>query len=215
VRQHILYYDPVIKAKNLIEKNVAGRLVNLKLLLKVTGIKNASLDRGNWLIENETSCLALAEYFFGPVQKVYARLEPHETNGIPCSNVVVWKYCERHQYGYLQVDFTPGLHVRTFTDPIFRAVEITGNDGKIFINRAEGQLLRQPVLLVRTRDRTIVHELVKDDWREVYPAMAKDMINSVISGKLPGSTAESSRNALQLALAAKASSENGQEFLLD
>lgn len=214
VRQQILYYDPVIKAKDLIKKRAIGRPITLKLMLKVTGMDKPDFDRAEWLIENQTSYLALAEDFLGPVEKIHARLEANQTNGIPCSNVVAWKYCEKHQYGYLQVDFTPGLHVRTFTDPIYRAVEITGTDGVMFINRAEGQLLRQPVLVVRAKDKTIVHEMLKDDWREVFSTMARDMVRAVIENKQPRSNANSSRNALLLALAAKDSIENGREVLL-
>jgi predicted dehydrogenase len=214
VRQPALYYEPFIKAREIIDKQDIGWINNLKLMLKVTEMKDPSFDRGQWLIENETSFLALAEYLVGPVEKVYAWLDAKGTNGVPCTNMVMWKYKEKHQYGYMQIDFTPGLHVRTFTQPVFRSVEVTGNNAKIFINRAEGQLLRQPVLFVRSKDKTTSYELIKDDWREIYPAMARDMIRSVLTGKSPRSSATSSRRALKLALAAKESSEKGEEIYL-
>jgi len=178
-------------------------------------VNDPELDRADWLIENETSYLGLAEYLVGPVAKVWARLESKATNGIPCTNLVMWKYQEKHQYGYLQIDFAPGLHVRTFTEPIYRCAEITGNSAKIFIGRGEGQLLRQPALMVRGRDRTTVYELIKDDWRDIYPAMAQDMISAVLFGKGPRSNAELARSALRLALAAKKSSVKREEILFE
>ena len=213
VRQPSLYYDPFIKAKEIIASGQAGWITNLKLMLKITSVDDPELDRADWLIANETSYLGLAEYLVGPVEKVYARLEAKSTNGIPCTNLVMWKYREKHQYGYLQIDFAPGLHVRTATVPIHRSAEITGNAAKIFINRGEGQLLRQPALMVRTRDRTTAYELIKDDWRDVYPAMAQDMISAVLLGKGPRSNAELARRALRLALAAKKSSVKREEIL--
>jgi predicted dehydrogenase len=214
VRQPWLYYEPFTKAREIIASGQAGWISTLKLTLKVTGVSDPELDRSRWLIENESSYLGLAEYLAGPVAKVYAQLDSKATHGIPCTNLVMWKYRERHRYGYLQIDFTPGLHVRTFTEPIHRAAEITGNAAKIFINRGEGQLLRQPALLVRGRDRTIVYELIKDDWREVWPAMAQDMISAALLGKGPRSGADQARSALRLALAARESSRNGEEIPL-
>lgn len=211
VRNPLLYYEPILKARELVETGAAGRLQNLKLMLKVTDMADPQKDRREWLIENASEYLALAEYMVGPVQKVYAWLESKDTNGLPCSNILTWKYCEKHQYGYLQVDFTPGLHVRTFTQPVYRSIEITGNKAKIFINRAEGQLLRQPALSMRTSDKIIAYEMLKDDWRDVYPAMANDMISAALGKKAVRSTAECSISAMNLALAAVQSAKNGEE----
>lgn len=215
VRQPVFYYDPLIKAKDLIDKRAIGRPITLKMMLKVTDIEKPDFDRAEWLLENQTDYLALAERLFGPIEKVHARLEAEATNGVPCSNVVMWKYKEKHQYGYLQVDFSPGLHVRTFTDPVYRAIEITGTDGMMFLNRAEGQLLRQPVLFIRGKNKTTAYELLKEDWREVYPTIAKDMIKCALTHKPPRSTAQSSLRALKLALAAKESNEKGDEVSAD
>jgi len=198
VRNHLLYYDPVLKAKQLLENRAVGRLMTLKLMVKYgKGCDTAGAEpRADWILRRETGYLALSAYFFGPAAKVHARLEPG------ASSVLIWKYQESYQFGYLQLDFCPGLHVRTFTEPIARWIEITGTGGMLFIPRGEGQLLRGPALMVRGRDTTTAYEMVQDDFRQVWPNLAREMIQVVRQPRPVRSNAALSRQALLLALSA-------------
>jgi predicted dehydrogenase len=198
VRNHLLYYEPVFKAKQLLDNRAIGRLMTLKLTVKYgKGCATAgSENRPDWVLRRETGFLALSAYFFGPAAKVHARLEP----GL--SSVLMWKYQENYQYGYLQLDFCPALHVRTFTDPVHRWIEITGTGGMLFIPRGEGQLLRGPALMVRGRDTTTAYEMVQDDFRQVWPNLAREMHQAVYRQHPVRSDAALSRQALLLALAA-------------
>ena len=207
VRNHLLYYEPVFKAKHLLDDRAIGRLMTLKLMVKYgQGSDTAGAEnRAEWILRLETGSLALASYFFGETAKVHARLEPGP------SSVVMWKYRENYQFGYLQLDFCPRLHVRTFTEPIARWIEITGTAGMLFIPRGEGQLLRGPALMVRGRDTTTAYEMVQDDFRQVWPNLAREMIRAVFQRRPVRSDGALSRQALALALAAAESAEAGDE----
>jgi predicted dehydrogenase len=209
VRNLFLYYEPVLKAKQLLDDRALGRLETLKLMVKYgRGSDTAGAeDRADWVLCRETGFLALAGYFFGPIAKVHARLEP----GV--SSVLMWKYQEHYQYGYLQLDFCPGLHVRTFTEPIARWIEITGTTGMLFIPRGEGQLLRGPALMVRGRDTTTAYEMVPDDFRQVWPNLAREMTQVVYQQRPVRSDGALSRQALALALAAGKSAARHEEVV--
>ena len=210
VRNHLLYYEPVFKAKQLLADHALGRLMTLKLMVKYgQGCDTAGAEnRADWILRRETGFLALSQYFFGPAAKVHARLEPG------ASSVLMWKYQEHYQYGYLQLDFCPGLHVRTFTDPVSRWIEITGTGGMLFIPRGEGQLLRGPALMVRGRETTTAYEMVQDDFRQVWPNLAREMFQVVYLRQPVRSDAALSRQALLLALLAGQSASRKDEVAL-
>lgn len=210
VRNPFLYYPPVLKAKQLLAEESLGRLETLKLMVKYGRGLNLSADSlgAEWWLGRESAFLALAAYFFGPVAKVYANFQPG------ASSILMWKYQEHHQYGYLQLDFCPGLHVRTFTEPMARWIELTGTSGMLLIPRGEGQMLRGPALMLRGRDTTIAYEMLEDDFRQVWSQMAREMVQVVFQGRAVRSDGTIFRQALALALAGIQSAAEHQEINL-
>ena len=175
-----LYYPPYRELKRLIDEDAVGRPMMLKMMTrrgKGTDLPDG-LDPGRWIVEHELGFLALAQWLMGPIEKVHARLES-KGNGTPPSSVISWKYEGRHQYGYFQLDFCPGLHVRTFTEPVHRFIELTGAGGLIMATRGEGQLMRMPALMVRGKSTTTAFEMIPDDWRETYKRLAAETVKAV------------------------------------
>jgi predicted dehydrogenase len=207
-----LYYPPFRELKRLIDEDAVGRPMMLKMTTrrgKGTDLPDG-LAPGRWIAEHELGFLALAQWLIGPIEKVHARLES-KGNGAPPSSVISWKYQGRHQYGYFQLDFCPGLHVRTFTEPVHRFIELTGIGGLIMATRGEGQLMRMPALMVRGKSTTTAFELIPDDWREIYKRLAAETVKAMNRKARVIGSAGVVKEALMLVEAARRSAEEGDE----
>jgi predicted dehydrogenase len=200
IRLNPFYYPPYREMKRLLDDDAVGRPVTLKMTVRrgKGTVLPAELSPAAWIAEHELGFLALAGWMVGTAEKAFGRLEPILTNGTPASSLLAWKFAGRHQYGYLQLDFCPKLHVRTFTEPVHRALELTGLGGIIFATRGEGQLLRSPALIVRGKSTTTAFEILPDDWREVYPALAREAIAAVRSSAPVLATADRALEALKI-----------------
>lgn len=207
-----LYYPPYQEVKRLLRQDTVGEPFSLKLMVRVGqgAALPPDIHPGQWLLEREIGYLALAEWLLGPVEKVYAKWH-NSVPARPASALVMWKYKRPHCFGYLQLDFCPFLHVRTFTDPVHRALEITGVGGLLFATRGEGQLLRQPPVIVRGRSNTTALEMVPEDWREVYLSLARETVSLFQRKRAAAGMAELALSALNLVQAARKSGVSGEE----
>jgi len=213
VRLMPLYYPPIRECRRLVKDDAVGDPVCLKLTVRRG--RGAELpepfEPAAWLFEHELGSLALAEWLMGPIAKVHARLAGKRDDGSTPSMVVSWKHESPHRYGYLQLDFCPGLQVRTWTEPIQRGLELTGLGGLIMVTRGEGQLLRVPALIVRGKSTTTAFEMVPDDWREADKTLARETVSVLTKkGRVTGSAAVA-LSALRLAESIKESHRRGDE----
>ncbi|HUT52716.1 MAG TPA: hypothetical protein VM658_04940 [bacterium] len=208
-----LYYPPYQEMRRLAKEEAVGRPMALKLLTRRgrgTDLP-AGLDPGQWISDHELGFIALAPWLLGPIEKVYARLDRQNGQSSPPSALIMWKYSGLHQYGHLQVDFCPGLHVRTFTEPVHRFIELTCVGGIIMATRGEGQLLRMPALIARGKSTTTSFEMVPDDWREVYKNLARETVKVLSGGAVPLSTPALCAEAIRLVRSARMSAQQGDE----
>jgi predicted dehydrogenase len=210
VRNECLYYEPYQKARELIADEKVGWGMMLKLIAKHRNAPARGFDRGTWLLENESGYLALAEYLYGPVEKIFMLGGESAVN--PGSTLVGLKFKTPHRLGYMLIDFAPELQVRTFNEPVFRQVWATGTAGVLMVNRGEGQLWRAPVLWLRAKDYSRTWEMLKDDWNLVYPAMAEETYQAVRNNRPVISGLASARTGIVLSQAAGRSLKETQEI---
>jgi predicted dehydrogenase len=214
-RLYPLYYAPFREVKRLVDEDHLSRPISLKLTLR-TG-KGSEIAEGQdplqWVIDHELGYLALSGWIMGDVEKVYARQVNRGRTESPGSALIMWKYASHHQFGYLQIDFSTGLHVRTSTEPVHRFLELTLLGGFIMVTRGEGQLLRMPPVIVRGRSTTTAFEMVEDDWRDVYTSLALETYDNIKQKKPIVGTSGLADSSLRLALAAVKSCAQGDEVL--
>jgi len=211
VRNHLLYYQPYQKARELLNQEKIGYATLLRLAVKRNQCPDKNFDRGRWILENESDYLALAESFYGPMEKIFSLNGSNGEKSIG-SILLGFKFKTKHRFGYLLADFAPDLQIRTFTEPVFRQIWLTGTGGVIMANRGEGQLWRAPVLLVRAKDYSHTYEYLKDQWEDIYPAMVNDVFSAVRQGKSLISGLELAERGIRVALAAGKSIEQSQEI---
>jgi len=200
VRNECLYYEPYQKARSLISEEKIGYPAMLRITVKRKEIPAVGFDAGRWLWERESDSFALAEWLCGPLDKVFVVQGESKTN--PGSLLVGLKFKAAHRLGFLLVDFAPGLQIRTFNEPVFRQVWITGTAGVLMVNRGEGQLWRMPVLWLRAKDYSRTWEMLKDDWNAVYPAMVMECFNALRKNARLVSDLDLGISAAEAALAA-------------
>lgn len=213
IRMLPFYYPPYQEAKRLLDENALGMPMSLKLMVRRGKGSDfpRPLDAGRWLLEKEAGFIALGPWLLGPIEKVHARLARERASGAPGSSVVMWKHVDMHRYGYLQLDLCPELHVRTFTDPVHRFIEVTSVGGLILATRGEGQMLRMPALIVRGKSTTTSFELVPDEWTETYANLARETVAIVRKGRRPRAGPADALAALRLIEAAESSAASGDE----
>jgi predicted dehydrogenase len=212
VRLLPFYYPPFTEAKRLTAEDAAGLPMFIKMCARYGkgAAWPAEIDPASWVREHDLGFLALAPWIMGPVEKVHARLEKSPSSA-PRSAVISWKHAASHRFGYLQLDFCPGLHVRSFHEPVHRLIEITGVGGLIFANRGEGQLLRQPSLHVHGKSISTIFEILPDDWDEVYLNLARETVQVLRQAAQPLSSPPLAAQGLSLLQAAVKSAEKGDE----
>jgi predicted dehydrogenase len=216
LRLHPLYYPVYQEFKRLLDQDYAGHPLSLKMMIRrgKGTLLSENLDPAAWLLEHELGFLCLAPWLLGDIVKVHARLQPFDYNRRPASSIIMFQFRQRRLYGFLQLDFCPGLHVRTFSEPVHRYLELTGVGGLLIASRGEGQLLRMPALILRAKSTTTAFELTPDDWSEVYRNLARETVRVKREKAEPLGSAQLARAGLELVTAARASATKGDEVEL-
>ena len=206
-------YQPFQKARGLLDQEKIGYATMLRLVVKRNQAPDKNFDRGKWILENESGYLALAEFFYGPMEKIFVTTGASGDKTVG-SFLIGFKFKTPHRMGYLLSDFAPGLQIRTFTEPVFRQVWATGTAGVIMVNRGEGQLWRAPVLWLRAKNYSHTYEDLKDGWEEIYPAMVNDAVGALRENRPLISGLASAQRGIRIAGAAKKAMELGQEIVI-
>jgi len=211
IRMPCFYYEPYTRMKRLLERDELGMPMGLKLSVKRGKGSRLpeKIEPAEWIAEHEIGFLALGPWLLGAPARVHARLEA-SSPGRPLSSVIAWR-CREKRYGHMQLDFCPHLQVRTFTEPVHRAVELTCAGGMAFASRGEGQLMRMPALWVRGKSTATAFEMLRDDWRSVYDALAAETVKVTRSGAAPVSGPGEAAAAMNLLALARESAARGDE----
>ncbi len=210
-RLYPLYYPPYLEVKRLLDEDRLGMPLCLKL--QVRRGRGTSMPEGldpmEWILEHELGFLSLSRWLLGRIEKVYTR----QAGVNPGSTLIMCKYLDIHRYGYLQLDFCPELHIRTFTEPVHRFLELASAGGIIMVTRGEGQMHRMPALIVRGKTTATSFEMVPDDWREVYSNLARETCEHLVGKKPMAPTTELAKLSIQLVRAAMESRKQGKEIV--
>ncbi len=199
IRMLPFYYPPYRQLKKLVDEDAVGTPINLKLAVK-RGKGSEDCGGGSLAdtIHKEIGFLALAPWLMGPAEEVYARHEESPKKSCAPSSVIAWKHCRQHRHGYLQIDFCPGLHVRTRCQPVHRMIQLTGLGGILTATRGEGQLMRMPALMLRGKNATTAFETVVDDWQAVYTNLAEELVMVIMGNKKVLATTKIATDALSI-----------------
>ncbi len=212
VRNLLLYYQPYQKARQLLEQEKIGWVLMLRLTIKRAIKIRQDFDPAKWLLDKESGSFALVQYLLGDVEKISAI---GSTNDEGAGTILLtMKFKTTHQFGYLLIDFSPQLHIRSTEEKIFRQLWITGTAGVIMVNRAEGQLWRLPALILRAKNYCRTWENLKDNWQDVYFSLAQEAVLVLRKNKKFLSTLKLAEKALILTSYAQKSLKENKEVII-
>jgi len=230
---NFLYYPPYNKARQLMDEGAIGEPISFRV--KVLGgspqggwhvpaeawqwhLKEGQSGRGVTVFDHGFHICALAIYFLGPVEKVFAWIERREVwPGIvlDAPATVIWKHREGMRYGRWDAITSPELVIRSKYYNGDEWVEITGSRGVIWVNRCSGEMLQGPaVVLYRDGETRAFHDL-ETDWGVSFLRQGQDFLAAIREGRSCTLSGPEARQVLQFNLAVHLSAQEERPVLVD
>lgn len=226
VFENFVFYPPVVKAKALIDAGAIGRPLSIRVKSTFGKGRNAwpiPPSAAAWRFNPETCGggpvifddghhkFALGWYFMGQAEEVHAWIGATEVDAglLDAPAMVSWRFsCGR--FGNFEAVHAPRLEVHTRTYPQDDQVEITGEEGVIWITRGHGRIGdRPPVILYREGETTGFSDM-ETDWESSFVHSTRHWIRVMTEGGTPSLTGEEGREVLRFTLAALRSQELGR-----
>lgn len=222
VIENFLYYDPIKRAKELVDAGEIGDVLSIRLKSH-SGYSQTewyvSPAETKWRLDPEVCGggpavfddgwhkFAIAWSFMGLASDVFAWIGATETDlggVLDCPSIVSMRWSDG-RVGSFEAVHSPELELGTNQYPQDDRVEISGTRGVIWVTRGHGWMLDvPPVVLYRDR-RTSGFADLKVGWETSFEAATRDLVDGYFNGVAPLLTAEQGREVLQMALAAQIS----------
>jgi predicted dehydrogenase len=229
VTDNYLFYPPLVKAKEMIDKGVIGEPMNMRIRLTAGAmggweippsawqwrLAEAREGRGIETFDHGHHMWSAARYLLGPFEKVTAMIDSHD--GITdCPSVIAWKCREGIRYGSCDLSFSPDLSIPTRYYSCDEWFEVVGTRGILIVPRGSGLLFETLHPLLHF-DGTRWHEYgdIPADWSEGFNGAARNFIDG-IEGREPLLwSGEEAREVLAFSLALFRSSTLQRTVYLD
>ncbi len=231
VFENFVFYPPVMKAKALIDDGAIGKPLSIRIK------SNPGVSRGAWPIPasaeawrfNPDTCgggplvfddghhkFALGWHFMGQAEEVHAWIgETKVPAGVlDAPAMISWRFSEG-RFGNMECVHSPGLEVDTATYPQDDKVEITGEEGVIWITRGHGKIGDQPPVILYRNGETTGFSDLESHWESSFVHSTRHFIDVLCDGGVPSLTGVEGREVLRFALAALKSAELGRAVTLD
>lgn len=229
--ENFVFYPPVMKAKSLIDGGAIGRPLSIRVK------SNAGVSRGAWEVPasakawrfNRETCgggplvfddghhkFALGWHFMGQAEAVHAWIGSTEVEAglLDAPAMVSWRFSDGRM-GCLEVVRSPRLEVQTATYPQADALEITGEEGVVWVTRGHGKLGDGPPVILYRNGETTGFSDMESDWESSFVHSTRHWIRALTEGGAPSLTGTEGREVLRFALAAQLSAEKGRTVTLD
>lgn len=226
VTENFLYYPPIIKAKELLDKGVIGEpsLIRLRTTTgrtkkydhitlekgALTWRRDPKLNPGGGIYDSGWHRFATAVWWGGGIEHISAIITRTADFLTESPSACIWKYTGRDCLGILEDVLTPQMEIRGKYYPVDDFFEIVGSKGIIWVTRCTGELLDlPPVVVIKGSATTDIQ--VPSDWMEGFNGAAADFVDSIIKGEQPKMDIAFSKQVLQVTLAAYQASDSGKQ----
>jgi predicted dehydrogenase len=236
VFENFLFYPPLMKAKALLKEGSIGRPLNLRMHM-VSGdskfgwhvdeeavrwpldLSEQGLAGGVMAFDHGWHMLALAQWLFGEVRDVFARIDQTlMQNGfhMDAPATLTWRHVEPPVHATYDCTYAPEMFIRTDYYAGNEWVEITGERGIITISRISARPLEEPALSLYSNGEVRQFHNLNSDWGDSFGSSVKQFLKFlkgedeeiVITGK-------EGRDVLEMALALQASSRLGRPVSIE
>ena len=231
VFENFVFYPPVMKAKSLVDAGAIGWPLSIRVK------SNAGVGRNAWVVPASASAwrydretcgggplvfddghhkFALGWHFMGQAEAVHAWIGSTEVEHgtLDAPAMISWRFSEG-RFGCLEVVRSPRLEVQTSTYPQADVMEVTGEEGVIWVTRGHGKIGdRPPVILYRNGETTGFSDM-ESDWESSFVHSTRHWIKAMTEGGTPSLTGVEGREVLRFTLSALKSAELGRDVTLD
>ena len=231
VFENFVFYPPVMKAKNLVDEGAIGKPLSIRVK------SNPGRGKGAWAIPayasgwryDRETCgggplvfddghhkFALGWHFMGQAEAVHAWIGATEVEHgtLDAPALVSWRFSEG-RLGSLEIVNSPRLEVQTSTYPQADAMEITGEEGVIWVTRGHAKTGDGPPVVLYRNGETTGFSDMESDWESSFVHSTRHWIATLTEGGTPSLTGVEGREVLRFALAALLSAEKGRTVTLD
>lgn len=232
VFENFVFYPPVLKAKQLIDRGVIG--VPLSIRIK----SNPGISKTAWQVPKGANAwrqrkelagggplvfddghhkFALAWHFMGNPVEVHAFIGSttvDEDTVFDAQSLISFRF-PANRIGNLEVVYSPELEILTKHYAQDDRVEITGTKGVLWINHGHGRLGAAPPLAVYRDGKLKTYHDLAVGWEESFVLSTRHYLDVLTNGGKPILTAEEARQVLRFALAAEESARRGQAVTLN
>jgi predicted dehydrogenase len=181
-------------------------------------LKEGQSGRGVTVFDHGFHVCAVATYFLGPVDKVFAWIQRREVwPGIVLDSpaTVIWKHREGTRYGMWDAVASPELVIPTKYYGGDEWVEITGSRGVIWVNRCSGEMLQAPAVVLYRDGETRAFDDLETDWGMSFVRQGQDFVGAIREGRPCTLTGPEARRVLQFVLAVHLSAQEERPVKVD
>jgi predicted dehydrogenase len=200
----LLYYPPVVRLKNLLDRNEVGEVNSIRVRATVGGkggrLSPETPHPETYLGHPAFDLFLLMTFLGGCVEKVTAFLNPMDPvrGG---QGLIDCKFTHPGRYGLMECTYAPEMHVRSDYYPYDLEVEIAGSDGIVWLTRGMGKRVQEAPLRLRVAREasTIGVECgLEEEWSAVYRNAASDLVRMVSGQARPRMKPEELISAFRL-----------------
>jgi predicted dehydrogenase len=227
ISECFIHYPPIELAKKLVADGAIGRPTGLRIRTLVGQTDSAfqanlrpegyswRLDArspGGHLFDDMVHKYALALWLLDlDITSVQAVVRRRDLFMEPCA--AIFEYEDPMVLGTMEVQYAPGLYLRSSYYGADEFFEITGDEGQIWVTRATGEMLDLPPVMLFTgnehgRSTTEFRDL-DADWGAGFARSATHFVDSLVNGTPADMSPEYATRVLQLCFAVYRASESG------
>ncbi|MDY0004966.1 MAG: Gfo/Idh/MocA family oxidoreductase [Polyangia bacterium] len=230
VTENYWFYPPILRARALLDSGAIGEVrgLRIKLIGGPTGGWEVPASAWKWRVEEMAEGRGFATFdhghhlwstallLLGPAERVVAWID--SADGVAdCPATVMWKAKGRVSYGVCDLHQAAELNVPSRYYSNDEWMELTGDQGLIFIHRCTGNIHQGPVLS-RFDGRAWHHEgpdTLESDWASGFVGATRNFLAAIRGEEAPHLDGPEAREVLRFALAIARSARWRREVYLD
>ena len=237
VFENFAYYEPILRAKQMLDEGVIGEPVSMRIKSvlgnrkygwdipdtsiawrfdqSINGVGKAILDYGYHIF-------AMGRWFMGEPEQVFAWIRTSYTvegyeNDAPL--LVSWSYEGGRTHGSWELQSSTEMVVRSDYYTGDEWFELSGTRGVIWVNRCTAKMLYDTPPLTFYADgemHRVGEDEINADWGDSFKECVNEFVTCILAGKQPDMSAEDSRETYKFARASQlAARENRPVSLSD
>jgi predicted dehydrogenase len=227
ISECFIHYPPIELARTLVAGGAIGRPTGLRIRTLVGQTDSAfqanlrpqgyswRLDArspGGHLFDDMVHKYALALWLLDlDITSVQAVVRRRDLFMEPCA--AIFEYEDPMVLGTMEVQYAPGLYLRSSYYGADEFFEITGDEGQIWVTRATGEMLDLPPVMLFTGNEhgrnTTEFRDVDADWGAGFVRSAEHFVDSLVNGTPADMSPAYAAKVLQLCFAVYRASEIG------